>query len=129
MVWRRVGGVEVLAQNAAGRRSRSAAGRQRRSATQPQSLDHLLVTVGVRALQIVELAAALADHDQEAAPRMEILGMAGQVIGQVLYALAQDRDLHFGRSRIALLAGVFLDELLLALKRDRHRVSPNGSKV
>src|SRR6185437_6135264 len=69
IVWRRLSGVWTLAQNADGRRSRSAAGRQRRSATQPQALDHLLVAGGIGALQIVELAAALADHDQKAAAR------------------------------------------------------------
>src|SRR5579883_1436090 len=100
------------------------AGRVRRSAPEPQALDHLLVPGRVLALEIVEQAAPLADHDEQAAPRVEILGMRREVVGEIADALAEDGDLHLRRAGVALLAGVFLDELLLARQRDRHRVSP-----
>src|SRR5690349_8624065 len=74
----------------------------RRSAPQPQTLDDGLIAACILALEIVELAATLADHHEEAAPRVKILGVGRQMVREIANALAQDRDLHLGR------AGVFL---------------------
>src|SRR5471030_2301730 len=43
------------------------------SATQPQPPDQRFVPGDVLALEIIEQAAAVADHDEQAAPRMEVL--------------------------------------------------------
>jgi hypothetical protein len=44
------------------------------------------------------------------------------MFGQVGDALGKKRDLHFGRTSVAGLCRVFLDEFRLAFDRDRHRV-------
>src|SRR5262249_54460113 len=88
---------------------------------QPKALNELLIALIVCALQIVEQAAALANHDEQAATGMEVLFMGLQMVRQVLDALAQYRDLHLRRTGVTLFAGIFLDERLFALGRNRHR--------
>src|ERR1700722_8392674 len=53
--------------------------RRARSASEPQAPDQRLVARGVDALQIVEQAAARADHHEQAAARMEIFLMRREV--------------------------------------------------
>src|SRR3546814_3309603 len=53
---------------------------------------------------------------------MDVLLVRLQMSGQVPDTLGQDGDLHLGRPGVASLAAVFLDEFLLALGRNRHRV-------
>ena len=65
-----------------------------------KALDELLVAPVVLALEIVEQPAALTDHHQ-ATPGMEILLVRLQMIGQILDALGQDRDLDLGRAGVA----------------------------
>src|SRR6185503_16964245 len=53
------------------------------SAAEPQTLDQRVVARDIRALQVIEQAAALADHHEQAASRMEILLMMAQMLGQI----------------------------------------------
>src|ERR1700691_6517314 len=76
------------------------------SAAQPQAVDQRLVALGVDALQVIERRTPLADHDQQAAAGMEVLSMGRQMLGELLDAFAQNRDLDFGRSGVALFARV-----------------------
>jgi hypothetical protein len=50
---------------------------------------------------------------------MVVLGVAFEMLGQRLDAAGQDRDLDFRRTGVALFAGMFLDNLLLALGGNR----------
>src|SRR6185503_17459971 len=52
-----------------------------------ERVDEPLVAVEVLALQVVEQAAAQADHAKEPAPRMVILGVGLQVLGEMGDAL------------------------------------------
>ena len=61
--------------------------------------DHL-VTAQIRGLQIIEQAAALADHHEQPATRAVILFVALQMLGQMVDALRQQRDLHVRRTRV-----------------------------
>src|SRR3546814_1728512 len=79
------------------------------------------VAARVFLFQIVKQAAALVDEHQKATTAVVILVMTFEMLGQVRDALGQDRHLHLGRTRIAILAGMFLDEFLLALSGNRHR--------
>src|SRR5436190_24057713 len=88
------------------------------SAAQPDASDQSLVTRRARLLEIIQQTAPLADHDEQSAPRVEILFVCRQVIGQVADALTQDGDLNLRRSGIALLRGVLCDMRLLALGGD-----------
>src|SRR5580658_5303069 len=101
---------------------RSGGGRRRaRSAPEPQALDHGLIAARIGALQVVEQTAPLPNHHEKPTARMEILIMRRQMLGEVLDALAQDGDLHLGRTGIALFAGVIPDKLLLTRKREDRK--------
>src|SRR5687768_9386529 len=93
------------------------------SAAQSEPRNQHLVARFVLRLQIVEQATALRDELQEAAPRMVVLHVALEVLGQIGDALRKDRYLDFGRSGVAVLRRVFLDQFLLAISGDRHRPS------
>ena len=63
-----------------------------------QFLRDRLVTAQIRGLQIIEQAAALADHHEQPATRAVILFVA--MLGQMVDALRQQRDLHVRRTRV-----------------------------
>src|SRR3546814_876940 len=86
-----------------------------------QIRDKFRVAARVFLFSIVKQAAALVDEQQKAMTAVVILVMTFEMLGQVRDALGQDRHLHLGRTRIAILAGMFLDEFLLALSGNRHR--------
>src|SRR5712672_148556 len=65
-----------------------------------EALDQAAVLVRVLALQIIEQFAALADHLQEPAPRMEVLDVRLEVLGEAVDALGEQRNLHLGRARV-----------------------------
>jgi len=60
-----------------------------------QPVDELLVPVLVGRLDVVEQPAPLAHELEQPAPRMVILGMRLEVIGEIGDALGQDCDLNF----------------------------------
>src|SRR5206468_6406305 len=59
--------------------------------------------------EVLEKAAALADQHQQAAPRVMVLGVLLEVILQAVDPLGEERDLHLGRARIALVGAELLD--------------------
>src|SRR5688572_7836581 len=87
-----------------------------------EPLDEGLVAPFVGLLQIVEQRTALRNHLEKPAARMVVLAVRLEVFGQVVDALGEDRNLHFGRSGIAGFGGVGLDDLRLAFSGNRHRV-------
>src|SRR5690606_23351378 len=87
----------------------------------PQTGDQPFVTRLILLLHVVEKAAALTHHLQQATARMVVLRVTLEMFGEVGDALGEDRDLHLGGAGVAVLAGKFLDELSLALRRNRHR--------
>src|SRR5665213_1343788 len=93
-----------------------------RLATQAQPIDDLLVTRTVNLLEIVEKAAPLAHHLEQAPPGMIVLEVALEVLGQVGNPLGKDRDLDFRRTGVLDAVGVFLDQRLLAFGSYRHRI-------
>src|SRR5581483_4886685 len=97
-------------------------GANSRLTAQAETRDDVLVARVVLLLEIVEQAATLPDHDQQSAARMEILLVALKMLGQILDALAQDRDLDFRRAGVLLALGVFLDNFRFPLCGNRHRV-------
>jgi len=63
-------------------------------------LSDRLIAAEVGALQVIEQAAALADHHQQTATGAVILLVALQMLGQVVDALRQQGDLHVGGTRV-----------------------------
>src|ERR1700730_1705907 len=94
---------------------------RRWSTPQSAPADQIRVAAGVRPLEIVEQAAPLTDHDQEPAPRVKVLLMRAEMIGQVADALRQDRHLNLGRAGVVIFRTIFADQRLFALGSDRHR--------
>ena len=68
--------------------------------------DQVGVALLVLRFEIIEQAAALVDHHQQAAARMVVLRVGLEMLGQVADALGEDRDLDFGRTGVALCAAM-----------------------
>jgi len=65
-----------------------------------QFLRDRLVAAEIRGLQIIQQAAALANHHQESAPRAVVLFVGLQMLGQMVDALRQQGNLHIGGTRV-----------------------------
>jgi hypothetical protein len=106
--WRsRVNAVPACDTRTAGRR-----GRWRTSLlAQAQTVDQLTVLVSIGTLEVIEELAPAAHHPQKTAPRMVILDMGLEVLGQVRDARGEQGDLDFRRAGIAVRALVVFDHL------------------
>ena len=71
--------------------------------------DDLAVILEVCALEIVEKALALANHLQQAAPAVMILGFGAEMVGEVVDVLGENRYLDLGRTRIVCVRAVLFD--------------------
>src|SRR5437868_3756372 len=70
----------------------------RRLAAQAEAVDDLLVAGVLGLLEIVEKAAPLRDHLEQAAAGVVVLDVALEVFSQVGDPFGQDRDLHLRRA-------------------------------
>src|SRR5438093_7958826 len=95
--------------------------------TNPEALDQLGVAVGILALQIVEQPPALADELQQAAPRVVILYVRLEVLGQIVDAFTEERDLHFRGARVRFVHSVRAYDFRLTFVA-QHRVSPRTAQ-
>jgi len=86
---------------------------------QLELLGNRLVTAEVRALQIFEQAAALADHDQQATARAVIFLVGLEMLRQMVDAVREQRDLDIGGTGVF---GVHF-ELFNCFRLRFHRVS------
>jgi hypothetical protein len=77
--------------------------------------DDLRITIRIVLLEVIEQAAAPADHHQKAPTRCVVLLVGLEVFGQLADPLTQDCDLHFGRTRIAAMGAVLVDYVLFLL--------------
>jgi hypothetical protein len=64
--------------------------------TQTQSSDDFVVLLYVRLLQVIEQTSAMRDHLEQAAPRMIVLLMYLEMLGEFVDTLTQERDLYLG---------------------------------
>ena len=92
----------------------------RKLLSQAERRDDLAVTIEIGSLEVIEKAAALADHLQKAAARMVIFRVGSKVVGQVRDALGENRNLDFGRPRVAVVLAKLADNGLLAILMERH---------
>src|SRR5215212_6202278 len=76
---------------------------------QAQFLDDLAVAVDIRALQVVEQAATLSDHLEEATTTVVVLLVGAKVIRQIVDALREQRNLNASRSTVCLMRPELLD--------------------
>ncbi len=73
--------------------------------------DNFPVAVGIDLLQVVQKTAALAHEHQETAARAMVLFVRLEVLSEFANALAQDRDLDFGASRVRFVRTELLNNL------------------
>ena len=70
--------------------------------TQFQLLGYGLVASEVSGLEVIQEPTALANHHKQSAAGTVVLEILLEVLGQVVDALGEQRDLHVGRTGIAL---------------------------
>ena len=68
------------------------------------------VTLDVGFDEVVEKTLSLTDHLEKAASGVVVVLVLLQVLGEVVDSLGEDRDLHFGRTGVALVNGVLFDD-------------------
>ena len=78
-------------------------------AADPKFRDERSIALNVVAAEVIEQAPPTPDQHQQAAPRVMILFMGLQVLGQVLNALGEQSDLHLSRPRVGVVAAVLSD--------------------
>jgi len=61
-----------------------------------------VITLDIGPLEVVEQTSTLRDHLQQAAPRMVIFLMGFEMLGELVDARAEQRDLNLRRARISL---------------------------
>ena len=87
---------------------------------QAEPFDQLAISLGIPVFQVVEELAAAADHLQQATAGVMILAMFLEVAGQAVDARGQERDLDFGRPRVALGALIIGNDLRLGCVVESH---------
>src|SRR5256885_7463649 len=93
------------------------------SLAQAKLLDQLVLFPVVLSLEVIEYLATLAHHLQQSAPRMMVLDVRLEVVGQPIYPGRKQGDLHFRGTRIARCALVLPDDLRLFRNADPHALA------
>ncbi len=88
-------------------------------ATQSQALDQRPVACDIATLEIVQQSPTLAHDIEQATPRVVILLVGLKMVGQLIDASGQQRNLNFRRSGVAITSAVAFDDLLLQLGGDQ----------
>src|SRR5208282_1707446 len=77
--------------------------------TQAESFHNLAIPIRVAPIQIIQQPPAFVDHHDQPAPRSMIFCVGLEVGGEIVDALAQQRDLYFRRSGVFRVRTVLLD--------------------
>jgi len=77
---------------------------------QAQAFGNSQVTLVIHLAKVGQHPAALSDELEKSTPTGLVFFIGAQVIGQLLDAPSQDRDLNFGGAGIAVMAVVLRDE-------------------
>jgi hypothetical protein len=77
----------------------------------PQSefLDDRAVAVDIRPLHVIEQAATLSDHPEEPTATVMILFVGAEVVGQIVDAIREERDLNASRPAVGVVRLVLRD--------------------
>src|SRR5687767_5844509 len=94
-------------------------------AAEAELLDEGAVALDVLSLEVVEEAPPLPDELQEAAPRVMILRVRPQMLGQVVDPSGEKGNLHFCRTCIGRSPTVFLDDFQLDFLGEAHASPPS----
>src|SRR3954470_24916459 len=91
-----------------------------RLAAQAELLDQGAVALEILALQVVQEAAAPSDELEQAATRVVVVLVRPEVLGQLVDALGEHRDLNLGRAGIGLVLAELPDMLQLLFLGEGH---------
>src|SRR5262249_24875581 len=97
------------------------------SATNAELVDQRLIAAFVGALEIIEKLATLRDKLEQAPPRMVVLDVSLEMLGEIVDPFGEDRHVHLRRTRIAGLRCISLDDFGLAFVRNRHRSNTSSA--
>src|SRR5690349_173607 len=97
-----------------------------RSLANPELFRDGSVALRIFLPQVLEQPSALADEHEQAAPRVVVLLVGLEVVGQAVDPLREERDLNLGRSGVALVHLELLDQALLLVRRQSHTGSSRG---
>jgi len=78
--------------------------------SQPKACDHCAVSLHILPSQVVEQPAPLTHHHQEASAAVMIVFVLTQVLGQMVDTFGEQRDLHLGRTGVAVMLTVLFDD-------------------
>ena len=81
--------------------------------TQTELLDDRTVTSDIGLLEVCEEVSSVADHLGKTTTTVVVLVVCLHVLGQVVDTVGQKCDLHLGRTGIAFVSGVLLNDSLL----------------
>src|SRR5205814_10329947 len=90
-------------------------------------VEHHPVAPAVLTLEVLEEPPPLSDQHQQTPPRVMVLRVGLEVLGESIDSLRQERDLHLGRPGVAVMSLELLDQALLAVDSQRHRGPPIAS--
>ena len=78
--------------------------------TELELLGDGLIARGVRAVQVIQQAAALADHHEETTAGAVVLGVLLQVLGEFVDTLGEQGNLHVSRACVLLVETEIVDQ-------------------
>ena len=81
--------------------------------SQSELTDDCTVTLNINLLEVVEQVSSVTDHLLQTAAAMEVLLVGLQVRGQVVDTGSQNGNLYFGRTGVALVGGIGLNQVEL----------------
>ena len=81
--------------------------------SQSELTDDCTVTLNVNLLEVVEQVSSVTDHLLQTAAAVEVLLVGLQVLGQVVDTGSQNGNLYFGRTGVALVGGIGLNQVEL----------------
>ena len=83
-----------------------------------QLLDDRAVTLDIDLLQVCKKISSVTDHLEKSAAAVVVLVVSLEVLGESVDAIGKDRDLNLGRTGVALVGLVLVDDCLLFVFSD-----------
>jgi len=99
----------ALQHSADGRNARAS----HRLPTQAEPTDQIVVAFNITSFEILQQTAALRNHFEQSAPRVVVLLMSFEMLGEFVDASRQERDLHLRRPCVSVVRAVFADNCFL----------------
>ena len=90
--------------------------------SQSQFLDYLVILVDITAFEIIQKLTTPRDHFKQATPRVIVLLMGLEMLGQLIDTLGEQRNLHLRRTRVRRVRLVIANYFLFNFFNCRHNL-------